>query len=699
MTGGKDVSVVIGFKDWGVRRLSLAVTSILRAFGDLDGEVIVSDYGSRDSDGVCEAVESLGARYVYTQTDGVWSRTRALNAGFAISTGRVLVATDADMVFSPRAFEVVGKHVLNHPDAGLLLQCRDLPAGWSDLDIDQRGLDWDAFERVGRRRPRWGMGGMMAVSRETFLMVRGYDERMHTYGGEDIDFANRVRRAGSRLVWVEHPDVRMYHMWHQSTADKHALSLAESAAVEANKAIMREDKTFVRNVTSWTHRPPDARPLVSIVMSTYNRAHLLHDTIHSIQAQTVQDLEVVIVDDGSTDGTAEVVEQLRLDDPRIRYFHQENQGVAAARNRGVDESLGHYVAVLDDDDIALPWRLEAQFSVLTEGVSATYGSFANFDDDSGQLTLHRTKQFTEETAADKGGAPGHSTWMVDRDLMAAIRYDASLTSGIDNNFALRALRSGLRWRHTGKVHTLRRVHAQQITAQDSVRQLGAARGAYDYLTFSMESWTVAKIRKERTSADYVPITGARDEDLIAFLPDHLVRRGLTAVQSTRNDTGGFRCEFADGTALTVASVNDLSWSDLAGFRGQVSLNGLVASRAVGTSTTSPPTQDIRQVLSVLRDAVGATGAAPGIFVAELLVHGDAGQDTVADVDDHAGRVRITQGDQTWTWFALTLDQGPDTVAHLDRLSTAGALRVVASTESIRTLTHGLLSSDSEGGRP
>ncbi len=130
----------------------------------------------------------------------------------------------------------------------------------------------------------------------------------------------------------------MYHVWHPSTAARHALSPEESAAVEANKKIMREDKTFVRNVTGWAHRPPDAPPLVSVVVATYNRSALLRDALHSIQAQTVQDFEVVVVDDGSTDDTQATV--LAFDDDRIRYVRQDNAGVAAARNRGVDESRG-----------------------------------------------------------------------------------------------------------------------------------------------------------------------------------------------------------------------------------------------------------------------------------------------------------------------------------------------------------------------
>ena len=425
----------------------------------------------------------------------------------------------------------------------------------------------------------------------------------------------------------------------------------------------------------------------------------MHDTIHSVQAQTVQDFEVVIVDDGSTDDTAEVVAALQLEDPRIRYVHQENQGVAAARNRGVDESLGHYVAVLDDDDIALPWRLEAHFSVLTEGVSATFGAFANFDDDSGQLTLHRTKEFTLETAADKGGAPGHSTWMVDRDLMAAIRYDDSLTSGIDNNFALRALRSGLKWRHSGMVLTLRRIHAQQITAQDTMRQVGTARGAYEYLTFGMQPGAVTELRKERSSADYVRISRHEEDELVAFLPDHLVRRGLTTVvDPAAADHSRFLCQLPDGTTMTIASKNDLTWADLAKFRGQVSLSAMVASRKLGDSTPGLDHQDLRQVLMVLRDATGATGTAPGIVVVELLVEGEAGDSVDHGLGEGSTRVLISRGDQVWTWFVLALDQDEDIVAQLDTWSSRGSLRVAAPTQRIRALTDALVSHDSERGR-
>lgn len=94
----------------------------------------------------------------------------------------------------------------------------------------------------------------------------------------------------------------------------------------------------------------------SAVIPLYNKAQHIQETVNSVLGQTLQDLEVVVVDDGSTDGGAEIVS--RIPDSRVRLIKQENAGVSAARNRGVQEATGEYVAFLDADDEWLPWHLE-----------------------------------------------------------------------------------------------------------------------------------------------------------------------------------------------------------------------------------------------------------------------------------------------------------------------------------------------------
>ncbi|SDP53007.1 Glycosyltransferase involved in cell wall bisynthesis [Arthrobacter sp. ok909] len=518
-----DISVVIGFRNWGLTRLELAVRSIQASFGALRGEVIVSDYGSDAYGDTRDLMESLGARYVYTTTDGTWSRSRALNAGFAVSSGAVLVSTDADMVFSPQSMETIGTWILEDPSLCLLLQCRDLPEKWADSDIERLGYQWDTFERVARLRPRWGMGGMMAVPREVFMRIRGLDERMHTYGGEDIDFATRAKRAGQRLLWVDDERVRMYHMWHAPTRKTHEKSVAASNAIAFNKEIVYTDKTFVRNTPFWLHRPWDARPLVTVAISTFNRANFLAESINSVLCQTLQDFEIVVVDDGSTDNTRQIVES--FDDHRIRYFFQENSGIAAARNRAADEAHGYYTAVHDDDDLMTPWRLEKHFEHIVAGTHGSFGSFVNFDDSTGEMKLFASKILNDGTILDTGGAPGHGTWLVETDIIRRLRYDESLSSGVDNNLALRMVRSGVALTHSGEIMMMRRVHDGQITVGDETVQKTSARQTRQLFSYVTTKWGADKLRAERGSEDYVPVRLGKDLDTLApFLPDSLVRR-------------------------------------------------------------------------------------------------------------------------------------------------------------------------------
>lgn len=106
-----------------------------------------------------------------------------------------------------------------------------------------------------------------------------------------------------------------------------------------------------------------ASPKVSVVMPIYNRECYLAGSIDSVFAQTLQNFELLLIDDGSSDRSMEIAE--RYSDPRIRIIrHEQNRGVAAARNTGVAQACGEYIAFLDSDDIALPERIERQAAYL-----------------------------------------------------------------------------------------------------------------------------------------------------------------------------------------------------------------------------------------------------------------------------------------------------------------------------------------------
>ncbi len=138
----------------------------------------------------------------------------------------------------------------------------------------------------------------------------------------------------------------------------------------------------------------DRDPLISVVIPTYNRAALLVPAIQSALAQTYPHIEILVIDDGSTDETHEAVKDLieRTSSQggaakQIRYIYQTNQGQSSARNRGIAEAQGDWIAFLDSDDVWLPIKLELQVRALKqfEECGACY-SDARLVDTSGMNT-------------------------------------------------------------------------------------------------------------------------------------------------------------------------------------------------------------------------------------------------------------------------------------------------------------------------
>lgn len=103
-------------------------------------------------------------------------------------------------------------------------------------------------------------------------------------------------------------------------------------------------------------------PRASVIIPTYDRAAMVCEAIDSVLAQSLPDVEVIVVDDGSTDGTADMLSRRYGD--RIRYLYQENQGRSVARNRGIRAARGDYLVFLDSDDRLLPRALEVQVTLM-----------------------------------------------------------------------------------------------------------------------------------------------------------------------------------------------------------------------------------------------------------------------------------------------------------------------------------------------
>lgn len=187
-------------------------------------------------------------------------------------------------------------------------------------------------------------------------------------------------------------------------------------------------------------------PCVSVIIPTWNRAEFVRDAIDSVLAQDYPSLELLVIDDGSTDATPEVV---RSYGDKVRYIRQANGGAASARNRGIAEATGEFVAFLDSDDLFLPGKLTEQVREFARQpeVVMVYSWFSILDA-SGRERLGRrfaaTGQIARSLVAHSMQGPlATPTVMVRRAaLLAAGGFDETMRLSEDTDLWCRLARLG-----------------------------------------------------------------------------------------------------------------------------------------------------------------------------------------------------------------------------------------------------------------
>ncbi|MCH5270440.1 MAG: glycosyltransferase [Lachnospiraceae bacterium] len=173
-------------------------------------------------------------------------------------------------------------------------------------------------------------------------------------------------------------------------------------------------------------------PLISIIIPVYNIMDCLPRCVASVCAQTYRNLELILVDDGSDDGTGELCDRLAEGDERIRVFHKENGGSSSARNMGIDNAQGEYLGFVDSDDYIEPDMYERLLTVLLErgGSAAQIGR--DEEDENGvrladicvppkELTCYTPEEFLRELLLHKGDC-SFCTKLLARDLFLQARF-------------------------------------------------------------------------------------------------------------------------------------------------------------------------------------------------------------------------------------------------------------------------------------
>jgi len=217
-------------------------------------------------------------------------------------------------------------------------------------------------------------------------------------------------------------------------------------------------------------------PLVSVLLPVFNSENYLNESIESILSQSFQDFELIIINDGSTDNSRNILEKFALEDPRIRVFDQENTGIIGALNRGLQLARGKYIARMDSDDVSLPNRLSRQVEYMDThpqvGACGTWIRYHGHKEGEWQTPIDnqtiRCKLLFESVLA-------HPTVMMNRDILnmhnLCYRYDYQHAEDYDLwvNIAQHADLANI-----PEVHLLYRIHSGQIVQRYATLKIESA---------------------------------------------------------------------------------------------------------------------------------------------------------------------------------------------------------------------------------
>ena len=573
-------------------------------------EVIVVDDGSTDAGPAI--VERLTAEFPITllhKENGGQSSAR--NFGVARARGDYIALLDQDDVWYPDHLERL---------AAPFAEPRVRRLGWTYSDLDQIDADGRTvtqlfLKSLGTPHPKHDLFDCLRddmfvlpsaslVAREAFLAVGGFDEKLSGY--EDDDLFLRLFRAGYDNVflpealsrWRIYPASSSYSVRMARSRAVYARKLIAAFpdepernryyrrdlivprfyrqfAEECRKAVKRQDDAllaFARGEMAYLRsclsdaigraRPGlEARTmLISAVIPLYNGARTIEEALQSIFRQTLPPIEVIVVDDGSTDAGPAIVERLTAEFP-ITLLHKENGGQSSARNFGVARARGDYIALLDQDDVWYPFHLERLAEPFTQARSRPLGwTYSDLDqiDEAGSMvtqeflyslgTPHPKRDMFDCIRADMFVLPSAS--LIAREAFLAVGgFDEALSGYEDDDLFLRLFRADYdnafipealsQWRiyptsssYSVRMARSRAVYARKLLATypDEPEQRRYYRR--DLIVPRFFPQMVAEYMKSLRSGDMARVRGAvRDFAALAPYPRWLLSLAVTLLAS------------------------------------------------------------------------------------------------------------------------------------------------------------------------
>lgn len=214
-------------------------------------------------------------------------------------------------------------------------------------------------------------------------------------------------------------------------------------------------------------------PCISVILPVYNGEKYLVEAIKSILAQTFRDYELIIINDGSTDGSLDILQVYEKLDTRIRLISRENRNLATTLNESIDLARGKWIARMDQDDIALPHRFERQLQWLEHTQADICGSWVRRfgTSDKRVVRLHQSDEAIKIQML-FANPFAHPSVMMRTELAKQLRYDKLWEQAEDYDLWERAAEAGWKMTNVPEVLLLYRLHGTQIsTATERMHQL------------------------------------------------------------------------------------------------------------------------------------------------------------------------------------------------------------------------------------
>ncbi|HOL87659.1 MAG TPA: glycosyltransferase family 2 protein [Anaerohalosphaeraceae bacterium] len=345
-------------------------------------EIVVVDSGSPENEWkIVEEFQKRSDSILYLRTSERETVYAAWNRGIRASCGKYLTNANTDDRHAPEMLEVLADLLEKNPDQAAVYShfyITDVPHQTWQTKTPSELADWHPpFSREALLKGNFM--GPQPMWRRSLHDEYGYFDPSFKVSG-DWEFFLRVSQTYSFLL--NRVPLGLYY--------RNPGSLERSAGTRHQEdRFIRELYTKNRNQiirrpfipesgSAFAARPsvvvpvsvPSVGPMVSVCMAAYNTASFIRQAIESVLAQTYRDFELVVVDDGSTDGTAAVVQSFQ--DRRIRFFSQPHQNFASAINRAIQEAHGRFVLGVDSDDFIAPDYLERMITFVIQNPDYDY---------------------------------------------------------------------------------------------------------------------------------------------------------------------------------------------------------------------------------------------------------------------------------------------------------------------------------------